>query len=56
MTAKDELAALVPQLDEDDAAEVLAYARWLVARGQILTLEDLPAMWRRTVTDERARD
>ena len=56
MTAKDELAALVPQLDDDDAAEVLAYARWLVAEGvagwrraerQRACLNDLPAMWRR---------
>ncbi len=36
------------QLDEEDAAEVLAYARWLLAEEQILTLEDLPAVWRRT--------
>ncbi len=42
------------ELDEADAAEVLAYARWLVAEGQMLvSLEDLPAMWRRD--DEPAR-
>ena len=47
MTAKDELAALVAQLD-DTAAEVLAYTRWLLAEEQMLvTLDDLPAMWRR---------
>jgi len=56
MTAKDELAALVADLGDDTAAEVLAYARWLVAEGQILTLEDLPAMWRRAPADERPRD
>ena len=29
-TAKEELRALVEELDEGDAAEVLAYARWLL--------------------------
>ncbi len=54
MTAKDDLRALVEQLNEDDSAEVLAYARWLVAEGQMLvSREDLPAMWCRD--DEPAR-
>lgn len=30
MTAKDELLALIKQLDEDDADDVLAYTRWLL--------------------------
>ena len=48
MTAKDDLCALVEQLDEATAAEVLAYARWLVAEeAMLVSLEDLPAMWRR---------
>ena len=48
MTARDDLLALVADLDDDTAAEVLAYARWLLAEGQMLvSLEDLPAMWRR---------
>ncbi len=34
--------ALMEQLDEDDAGEVLAYAGWLLAEGPIPTLEDLP--------------
>ncbi len=46
MTVKDDLRALIDEL-EDDAAELLAYARWLLAEDQILTQEDLPAMWRR---------
>ena len=58
MTAKDELAALVADLDDDTAAEVLAYARWLLAEGQgqprMLTCDDLPPWWRRA--DERPRD
>ncbi len=56
MTPKDDLAALVAELDDDTAAEVLAYARWLVAEGQILTLEDLPSMWSRDAADEPVRD
>ena len=48
MTAKDELLALVADLDDDTAAEVLADAGWLLVEEQMLvTLEDLPAMWRR---------
>ena len=54
MTVKDDLLALVADLDDDTAAEVLAYARWLLAEAQMLvTLEDLPAMWRREPVDER---
>ncbi len=34
MTAKDELAALVADLDDDTAAEVLAYALWLLEESQ----------------------
>jgi len=34
MTVKDELHALVADLDDDTAAEVLAYTRWLLAEGQ----------------------
>jgi len=56
MTAKDDLRTLVEQLDEADAAEVLAYARWLLAERQTVTLADLPAMWRRAAADERPRD
>ena len=41
------LIAQVQELDDDTAAEVLAFAKWLQAEGQILTLEDLPAMWQR---------
>ena len=55
MTAKDDLRALVVELDDDTVAEVLAYARWLLAEARMLvSLEDLPAMWRRD--DERVRD
>ena len=46
------MCTLVDQLDEDAATEVLAYARGLLAEGQMLvSFEDLPAMWRR---DEQA--
>ena len=42
------LLALVADLDDDTAAEVLAYARWLLAEERMLvSLEDLPVMWRR---------
>ena len=47
MSARDELRSLVEQLDEEDAAEVLAYARWLLTEGQSLTAENLLAMQRR---------
>ncbi len=47
VTAKDDRRALVDELDED-AAEVLADAYWLVAEGQMLvSLEGLPAIWHR---------
>ncbi len=55
MTVKDELHALVDQLDEDDAAEVLAYARWLLSEGQCLTPEARLAVLRELL-DERPRD
>ena len=46
MTAKDDLRALMEQLDEDAAAEVLAYARWLLAEAEArVTLDDQPTMW-----------
>ena len=52
MTATGELRALVEHRDEGEAAEVLAYARRLLAEGQMpASLEGLPAMWRRD--DER---
>ena len=41
------LTALVADLDDDTAAEVLAYARWLLTEGQNLTAENLLAMQRR---------
>ncbi len=43
MTAKDELAALVAELDDDTAAEVLAYARWLLEEAH-LPAEEAGAM------------
>ena len=43
MTAKDELAALVADLDEATAAEVLAYARWLLEEAH-LPAEETGAM------------
>ena len=43
MTAKDELAALVADLDEATAAEVLAYARWLLEEAH-LPAEEAGAM------------
>ncbi len=54
MTAKDELAALVAELDDDTAAEVLAFTRRLVAEAETrVPLDDQPTMWRR---DEQARE
>ena len=55
MTAKDELTALVADLDDDTAAEVLAYARWLLEEGQAPTLGDLQIRWQ-APADERPRD
>ena len=55
MTAKDDLRALHELLDQDDAAEVLAYARWLLSEGQCLTPEArLTAL--QALLDERPRD
>ena len=47
MSARDELRALVEQLDEEDAAEVLAFGRWLLTEGQSLTADNLLARQRR---------
>ncbi len=55
MTAKDDLRALVEQLDEAEAAEVLAYTRWLLSEGQCLTPEARQAVLRELL-DERPRD
>ncbi len=59
MTAKDDLLALVADLDDDTAAEVLAYARWLLEEGQhpegTRALGDLQIRWQ-APADERPRD
>jgi hypothetical protein len=41
MTAKEELHKLVDELDEIDAAEVLAHVRWLLSDGEALSNEAL---------------
>ena len=45
MTARDDLRALVEQLDDDTAAEVLAYARWLLEESAAPALSDLQIRW-----------
>ena len=56
MTVKDELHALINQLDEPAAVtEVLAYARWLLTEGQCLTPEARRAALQE-LRDERPRD
>lgn len=55
MTAKDDLHALIDQLDEEDAAEVLAYARWLLSEQEAADLDARAAGWRE-LRDERPRD
>ncbi len=60
MTAKDELTALVANLDDDTAAEVLAYARWLLEESTAPALGDLQIRWQHphagTRADQRPRD
>ena len=49
------LHALVDLLNDEDAAEVLAYARWLLPEGQCLTPEARLAALQ-DLLDERPRD
>ncbi len=51
MTAKDDLRALIDQLDDDDAAEVLAYTRWLLTEGRLVTPEARLAALRALLDD-----
>jgi hypothetical protein len=44
MTAKEELRKLVDELDDIDAAEVLAHVRWLPSDGEALSEETLEAV------------
>ena len=41
MTTKDEIRQIVDALSEDEAAELLAYARWLRDPGETLTDEEV---------------
>ncbi len=51
MTARDHLHALIDQLDDDDAAEVLQYTRWLLAEGRLVTAEARLAALRALLDD-----
>ena len=55
MTVKDDLHALVDQLDDDTTAAVLAFALWLLEEGTAPALGDLTIQWQ-AVPDERPRD
>jgi hypothetical protein len=55
MTARDDLRALIDDLDDDTAAEVLAYARWLLEESTAPALGDLQIRWQ-APADQRPRD
>ncbi len=57
MTAKDDLRGMIDQLNDDDAAEIFAYAKWLLEEGRAPAIEVRPAGTRQeTVREAMMRD